>query len=554
MRFRRLLSIVLAVCILAGLSAMACAASYSDVNVTDWYFDEVQYVSRNGLMSETGNGKFSPTLKATRAMVVTILWRLEGSPVVEGEKFTDVLSDVYYADAVLWASNGIVDGYGNGEFRPNELVTREQLATILYRYAQSKKCELATGKTLDTFTDAKSVSTYAKSAMEWAVSAGLLEGSNGKLMPKAAATRAQLAAILNRYNTGVLKNTDEYTCSKKIALGGWSILWSPVLLAQYPTLESQLAYVSACGYDGIELVSIESLGKPNMFAAMGMGLKDEELIAVGETEKRDALIANLKKYGLECPEYMWLAYSAEDVKAMVDWVAWMNESPEGKLTDTINVMPPMGSEAVNDAGTLSYERYVALRQEYVKDMQAFADYAATKGLKIALEIEPGEPFASPTEVVSVTQEINRKNVFVQLDLGHTHSMFNLTNKGRQTEAFGVQYDIDNKTGCPDLSKATVEEFFAAANKYVSAGVGGVQLWDNATSVEDTMNASGDHYALGEGNVDFERYLTALKEDAKLNSDWLILEFFSFSNPTAPQRAIESSPSALKSLFRAYEVY
>lgn len=554
MKFRRLLSIVLAVCILAGLSAMACAASYSDVNVTDWYFDEVQYVSRNGLMSETGNGKFSPTLKATRAMVVTILWRLEGSPVVEGEKFTDVLSDVYYADAVLWASNGIVDGYGNGEFRPNELVTREQLATILYRYAQSKKCELATGKTLDTFTDAKSVSTYAKSAMEWAVSAGLLEGSNGKLMPKAAATRAQLAAILNRYNTGVLKNTDEYTCSKKIALGGWSILWSPVLLAQYPTLESQLAYVSACGYDGIELVSIESLGKPNMFAAMGMGLKDEELIAVGETEKRDALIANLKKYGLECPEYMWLAYSAEDVKAMVDWVAWMNESPEGKLTDTINVMPPMGSEAVNDAGTLSYERYVALRQEYVKDMQVFADYAATKGLKIALEIEPGEPFASPTEVVSVTQEINRKNVFVQLDLGHTHSMFNLTNKGRQTEAFGVQYDIDNKTGCPDLSKATVEEFFAAANKYVSAGVGGVQLWDNATSVEDTMNASGDHYALGEGNVDFERYLTALKEDAKLNSDWLILEFFSFSNPTAPQRAIESSPSALKSLFRAYEVY
>ena len=554
MKFRRLLSIVLAVCILAGLSAMACAASYSDVNVTDWYFDEVQYVSRNGLMSETGNGKFSPTLKATRAMVVTILWRLEGSPVVEGEKFTDVLSDVYYADAVLWASNGIVDGYGNGEFRPNELVTREQLATILYRYAQSKKCELATGKTLDTFTDAKSVSTYAKSAMEWAVSAGLLEGSNGKLMPKAAATRAQLAAILNRYNTGVLKNTDEYTCSKKIALGGWSILWSPVLLAQYPTLESQLAYVSACGYDGIELVSIESLGKPNMFAAMGMGLKDEELIAVGETEKRDALIANLKKYGLECPEYMWLAYSAEDVKAMVDWVAWMNESPEGKLTDTINVMPPMGSEAVNDAGTLSYERYVALSQEYVMDMQAFADYAATKGLKIALEIEPGEPFASPTEVVSVTQEINRKNVFVQLDLGHTHSMFNLTNKGRQTEAFGVQYDIDNKTGCPDLSKATVEEFFAAANKYVSAGVGGVQLWDNATSVEDTMNASGDHYALGEGNVDFERYLTALKEDAKLNSDWLILEFFSFSNPTAPQRAIESSPSALKSLFRAYEVY
>ena len=340
---------------------------------------------------------------------------------------------------------------------------------------------------------------------------------------------------------GTEPTESEYICSKKIALGYWSILWSG-LTAEYSTIEEQLSYVSSLGYDGIELCTIgpEGLDTPGPIA-----------IETGDEEARDSLISLLVENGLECPEYMWLTFNPDYAQAIVDWVDFMNQSPKGAFTDIINIMPPSGDNYTNVNGDMTYEEYVALRKAYVADIQSFADYAAEKGIRIALESEPGEGFTSPTEIVSLAKEINRENVFVQLDLGHTYSMFSLTNKGRHTEEFGIRYDLEFETGVPDLSQATVEEYFAAIHEYVPAGVCGVQIWDNGTDVSDTANASGVHYGLGKGNIDFKQYLTALKVDAQLDSEWLILEFF---GTMSQKTAVQNGVTVIKQYLQEYGLY
>ena len=152
-------------------------------------------------MSGTGKGQFSPNMTTSRAMLVTILYRLEGSPKVSRATFTDVSANMYYSDAVAWASsNKIVSGYGNGRFGPNDLITREQLATILYRYAQYKNYDTSAKGSIFKFADGLSVHTYAVEAMNWAVGAELLSGVGDKsLNPTGNATRAQVATILMRF-------------------------------------------------------------------------------------------------------------------------------------------------------------------------------------------------------------------------------------------------------------------------------------------------------------------------------------------------------------------
>ena len=142
----------------------------------------------------------------TRAMLVTVLYRLEGEPTVTGRSsFTDVRSGAYYEKAVIWAAaNGNVTGTDSTSFSPDAKVTREQLAAILYRYAQYRKLDTDASAKLNSFTDADSVSAYASEALGWAVSEGLIIGASGKLMPKGDATRAQVAAILHRFVKNVL--------------------------------------------------------------------------------------------------------------------------------------------------------------------------------------------------------------------------------------------------------------------------------------------------------------------------------------------------------------
>lgn len=174
---------------------------FLDAQLSDWFANDVQYVVDKELMKGISGYYFSPNGTTTRGQAVTILYRLAGSPSVSGDGFSDVKSSDWFYKAVQWASeNGVASGYGGGRFGPNDTLSREQLAAMLYRYAQFKKLDTSSAGGLSGFSDSGSVSGYALDAMSWAVSKGLISGtSGGKLAPASTATRAQLAAILHRF-------------------------------------------------------------------------------------------------------------------------------------------------------------------------------------------------------------------------------------------------------------------------------------------------------------------------------------------------------------------
>ena len=176
--------------------------SYNDVKAGDWYANAVNYVTLTGLMNGTGDG-FSPNLAINRGMMVTVLYRMAGSPEVTAENpFTDVPADTWYTDAVIWASeNGITAGTSETTFSPTNSLTREQLATFFYRFADFENPDpIEITGDLTGFTDADQVASYATDAMKWAIGEGLISGTTETtLSPKATATRAQVATILMRY-------------------------------------------------------------------------------------------------------------------------------------------------------------------------------------------------------------------------------------------------------------------------------------------------------------------------------------------------------------------
>lgn len=175
---------------------------FADVAEDDWFAQAVSFVASEGLMQGTGEDSFSPNATTTRGMIVTILYQLEGKPAVSGAAFSDVSSGDYYADAVAWAAQlGLVSGYGNGQFGPNDAITREQTAAILYAYAQYKGwVKDQADATLDGFQDQAQVSDYAVEALAWAVDAGLISGtSQDTLSPAGTATRAQAAVMLMHF-------------------------------------------------------------------------------------------------------------------------------------------------------------------------------------------------------------------------------------------------------------------------------------------------------------------------------------------------------------------
>lgn len=204
---KRVLSLILAVCLTAGMfSGWVSAVSsgtFTDVAASDWYYDAVEYVQTNGLMNGTGDGAFSPNALMTRGMIVTILHRMEGCPHAPSSRFVDVPAASYCADAAAWASaEGIVTGYDDGTLRPNDPVTRQQLAVILLRYCRYKGYDTDHRAALSSYEDAEAISDYARSAMQWAVGAGLMEGvSDRTLAPNGHATRGQAAALLMRLCT-----------------------------------------------------------------------------------------------------------------------------------------------------------------------------------------------------------------------------------------------------------------------------------------------------------------------------------------------------------------
>lgn len=181
---------------------------FHDVDEDAWYAEAVQYVQENGLMTGTGPAVFAPDATSSRSMVVTTLWRLEGSPVVNyAMDFTDVAEGSWYAEAVRWAaSEGIAGGYGGSSFGPSDTITREQLAVMLYRYAQEQGCDVTASADLSGFSDVNDVSDYALEALKWASAAGIVNGTDeNTLTPQGSATRAQVAVMLMRFCENVMQ-------------------------------------------------------------------------------------------------------------------------------------------------------------------------------------------------------------------------------------------------------------------------------------------------------------------------------------------------------------
>lgn len=211
---RKIVSIIVTLCFLLTLMPAGAFAApkdtetpFDDVQTTDWFYDTVQYVYDEGLMAGTGDRIFSPQQTTTRGMIVTILHRMAGSPNAAAQDFTDVDADAWYAEAINWSiESGVGAGYGGGLFGPDDAITREQMASFLYRYAELEGYDVSAVGDLDDFTDASAVSTWAEDVMNWAVGADLFAGrDNNQLAPQGLTTRAEAATILMRYCENIVE-------------------------------------------------------------------------------------------------------------------------------------------------------------------------------------------------------------------------------------------------------------------------------------------------------------------------------------------------------------
>lgn len=180
---------------------------FTDVSENDWFYGAVQYVYDNDMMNGVSANSFAPNSNLTRAMMAAVLYNLEDQPTQADSSFTDVADGSWYADAVNWAAaNNIVSGYGDGIFGPNDNITREQMASILYRYAEYKGYDVSAVGDLSQFNDADSVSEWANDVMRWAVGAGLINGmGDGSVAPQGTATRAQVATVLMNFCENIAK-------------------------------------------------------------------------------------------------------------------------------------------------------------------------------------------------------------------------------------------------------------------------------------------------------------------------------------------------------------
>ncbi len=240
------------------ISAYCPSAYLQDVSLAAWYHNAVDYVLENGLMNGMSATTFEPETSMSRAMLVTVLWRFAGSPIEGENNFTDVPDGQWYTDAVAWAShNGIVGGVGDNQFAPNGNITREQLATILYRYCNANGIDTSNEAILSSYPDCDKISSYAIRPLAWAVAEGLINGievnSRVHLQPQGNATRAQVATILMRFIENLLSNsTGGYEAIIRQAMNTYGEFSNGILydLDQDGTQELILMYRTVGTYGG----------------------------------------------------------------------------------------------------------------------------------------------------------------------------------------------------------------------------------------------------------------------------------------------------------------
>lgn len=294
---KRVLSMLLVfVLVFSGMTATSAAAlPFTDVEADIWYYDAVSYVYENNLFNGTSETTFSPEEQMTRGMLVTVLYRLEGSPAVgSGTAFADVDPGEYYAKPIVWAStNGIVNGAGGGMFYPGGNVTREQIAAILFRYADWKGYDTSLRADLTVYEDRNSISDYAEEAMSWANAEGIITGNSAvTLNPSGFATRAEVAAMLMRFVLNVVEGQPE-NLADSIQTGGVTYtigMTETELLAaagqpreQLPTFDGYIWYVY--GTDTYENLCMAGVAGGTVVAlcASGTGFTYQGL-SMGDTD------------------------------------------------------------------------------------------------------------------------------------------------------------------------------------------------------------------------------------------------------------------------------
>lgn len=214
MKIKRLVCIILALALLGSMATLAASHPFEDVAANSWYASDVQFVYEKNLMGGTAATLFAPNVNMSRAMLVTVLYRLEGEPAVSKmSPFSDVKDNAYYAKAVAWAyENEVVNGISATLFAPNNNISREQMVTIFSRYANYKGLETLATDDLYDYSDWQKISSYALDSFRWGVGAGIINGTAADTLgPQGTATRAQCAAILHRFIewTGENDNTND---------------------------------------------------------------------------------------------------------------------------------------------------------------------------------------------------------------------------------------------------------------------------------------------------------------------------------------------------------
>ena len=206
-----LLSVLMTVTMVPILPVTAATSQFYDVQISDWFSDSVEYVNRQGLMKGTSEILFEPQTTMSRAMTVTVFYRMEGEPEAERSEFKDVPADTWFTNSVSWAAaEGIVNGYSKDEFGPSDDITREQIAAVLYRYAEKKGYDVSRRGDLNRYIDNDKVSDWAKDALSWANAEGLVVGLDDRTLASGAnANRAQVATILKRFCEGVEKQNEQ---------------------------------------------------------------------------------------------------------------------------------------------------------------------------------------------------------------------------------------------------------------------------------------------------------------------------------------------------------
>ena len=299
---KRFGALLLALILTLSLSVTAYAAvedtGFSDVAADAWYADAVTYVRDNGLMSGTSDTTFTPGGTMTRGMLVTTLYRMAGSPSLENEDlgypFADVPGDAWYADGVYWARlAGVVGGYSEDQFGPDDPVTREQIAAILWRYAGSPAAESGTD-----FADEGSISAYATQAVDWARANGIVNGvEDNRFLPQSSATRAQVATILRNYLTMEEAGEPEDPAGGRVLVAYFSATGNTEAVAGY--------IAQATGGDLFEITPADP------YTADDLNWTDENSRVVYEYEnpdERDTELASDTPDGWEDYDVIFLGY------------------------------------------------------------------------------------------------------------------------------------------------------------------------------------------------------------------------------------------------------